>query len=185
MSIRFAPTENATSRRFPEPRWPINWEWVVQRCSAGKAEAARLTRSFYLTSLKRRASPRRNCALIFMSNPKSCLGKHLPSGSRRRESIRAIHLIQFDEPQIRAGQHGSGYPRKDAHRGTRMKWQPIETAPRDGTNVLLWTGDIYLAHEIASWDWRIEKWVTPDETLEIGSQVPTHWLPLPEPPVKL
>lgn len=57
-------------------------------------------------------------------------------------------------------------------------WQPIETAPKDGTKVLVYTE--YGRTFVAAWwedydDWRYhyEGYVTK----------PTHWMPLPEPPI--
>lgn len=70
------------------------------------------------------------------------------------------------------------------------EWQPIETAPKDGTRVLvsLWawddpaTGDRLT--EIVYWggdDWRNGY---PDDVDAFANTVnpPTHWMPLPEPP---
>jgi hypothetical protein len=74
------------------------------------------------------------------------------------------------------------------------EWQPIETAPRDGTwiivagtskvdpdyNVLFSEyGDDAVGMSIAKWDarqWR-DQW---DDYY--GPDCPTHWMPLPEPP---
>lgn len=63
-----------------------------------------------------------------------------------------------------------------------MEWQPIVTAPRDGTRLLLWTGNMSTTGMIWSttvgwWDKEIcHKWIH-------GSSVdPTHWMPLPAPP---
>ena len=60
-------------------------------------------------------------------------------------------------------------------------WQPIETAPKDGTDVILWDPALDVGVTIGSWsdykksgDWWME-----------GEQVtgfPSHWMPLPEPP---
>lgn len=93
-------------------------------------------------------------------------------------------------------------------------WQPIETAPRDGTAVLLWLSqDIdryYVAGNraprltIGFWGWSNDDFSSGDawhsveakeEMWGMGGEltgpmmstdclevVPTHWMPLPEPP---
>ena len=66
-------------------------------------------------------------------------------------------------------------------------WQPIETAPKDGTEVLLWT-DEYPRVVSASYrefgEW--EGWTFTDEALADiqpeGPREPSHWMPLPPPP---
>jgi hypothetical protein len=50
-------------------------------------------------------------------------------------------------------------------------WQPIETAPMDGTEVL-----VIDAGEVQQVSWWAHAWSHDD------SYVPTHWQPLPEPP---
>ena len=79
-----------------------------------------------------------------------------------------------------------------------MEWQPIETAPKDGTRLLFWDG---VCHKVGHWrdesykeerfvkektnGDRIYKWFTVDlghwdiDDYEIN---PTHWMPLPTPP---
>lgn len=56
-----------------------------------------------------------------------------------------------------------------------MDWQPIESAPKDGTTVLVWspTHGAFVA-----WN-KGHGWHT-----EPGVYVrrPTHWMPIPEPP---
>ena len=68
-------------------------------------------------------------------------------------------------------------------------WQPIETAPKDGREVLLFLGARWIRIEKARWFARWENWqlgdVFPesdDEYCGIGSEVPTHWMPLPPAP---
>jgi hypothetical protein len=73
-----------------------------------------------------------------------------------------------------------------------MTWQPIETAPKDGTSVLvygIWEGelnaqddecDVWKAHFF--WD----QWcVDGGEYYSQHVVDPTHWMPLPEPPKNL
>lgn len=84
-----------------------------------------------------------------------------------------------------------------------MKWQPIETAPRDGTTVLL-----AAPGRVTAGEWHLEQWPTECEyhsstgeylgQHETGECIdagwcswdggftdvaqPTHWMPLPEAP---
>lgn len=70
-----------------------------------------------------------------------------------------------------------------------MEWQPIETAPKDGTDVLLceFRHDQYVRIEHGSWGlievsdfdgMRGYGWMT-----DFGSiDEPTHWMPALEPP---
>ena len=62
-------------------------------------------------------------------------------------------------------------------------WQSIETAPKDGTPVLLWPGqDTWLGMPAAVTGWwsRHLDWVC-----NAGMMWPTHWRPLPAPPEKM
>ena len=69
-------------------------------------------------------------------------------------------------------------------------WLPIETAPKDGTRVLLtgwWEDDPTSGHRWTCdgfWDDLTEEWFEhPDRVPTDGALVPpTHWLPLPPPP---
>lgn len=63
-------------------------------------------------------------------------------------------------------------------------WQPIETAPLDGTQIMLWSsvnGAI-----IAQWSPRPAFWDTGFASEMDGDPIevidPTHWMPLPKPP---
>jgi hypothetical protein len=68
-------------------------------------------------------------------------------------------------------------------------WQPIKTAPKSGTDILVWNGE---SVNIARWLTNIEGggWVvawdhTPMDGIEHDDllyAVPTHWMPLPQEP---
>jgi len=60
-----------------------------------------------------------------------------------------------------------------------LEWQPIETAPKDYTYVLLWDGSW---HWIGIWDEDFGKWEVDGERHE--DLIHTHWMPLPPPPKK-
>ena len=62
-------------------------------------------------------------------------------------------------------------------------WQPIETAPKDGTRILAYAPDSLLGPTQAVIYWwelgdEIALWCGADETPFRA----THWMPLPEPP---
>lgn len=65
-----------------------------------------------------------------------------------------------------------------------MKWQPIETAPRDGTKIDLWAS----GQRWADCSWTGSCWFTPD-IYDCGAEMerfghhPTHWMPVPPPPM--
>ena len=55
------------------------------------------------------------------------------------------------------------------------EWQPIETAPKDGSFILLATPKGRIAD--GSWSLVYKVWSWPYVMVE-----PTHWMPLPTPP---
>jgi len=71
------------------------------------------------------------------------------------------------------------------------QWQPIETAPKDGREVILWFPHKSIAinghyGEVSDGDWESGyrtwmEWLVADELWfqEDPSQAPTHWMPLP------
>lgn len=65
-------------------------------------------------------------------------------------------------------------------------WQPIETAPRDGSGIFAWWGTDSKAFGIRSFGvtlFRDGEWRDPDDEDETYGE-PTHWQPLPTPPAK-
>lgn len=73
-----------------------------------------------------------------------------------------------------------------------MEWQPIETAPRDGTNILIYVPRAAEAGDMATVHWHARGWHASDGAWvstygEVGhdewyASDPTHWMPLPPPP---
>lgn len=77
-----------------------------------------------------------------------------------------------------------------------MKWQPIEAAPKDGTNILLYRPTAYSWAQVTvgSYDpnnfakknprpyWQVM--LSRIGVAEQRSWEPTHWMPLPEPPTQ-
>lgn len=73
---------------------------------------------------------------------------------------------------------------------TEMKWNPIETAPRDGSVVLAWrfypvaikwTGDSVYPWEAVTLSSHPSMSLSGDGFVE-GDISLTHWMPLPPPP---
>jgi hypothetical protein len=61
-----------------------------------------------------------------------------------------------------------------------MAWQPIETAPRDGTEILAYNAFAgrYLTRFVDG-EWPKYGW---DNMTGVWYPRPTHWMPLPPPP---
>lgn len=81
------------------------------------------------------------------------------------------------------------------------QWQPIETAPKDGTKIVIWSKLYASFCPIAAWctstgeadanGWEYDPWYSPpcaetdgflgtEEDIE-GGAMPTHWMPLSNP----
>lgn len=79
-----------------------------------------------------------------------------------------------------------------------MNWQPIETAPKDGTFVLVWRGSNdsrrwppvvvaqYQEEKTFTWEGgnkknvHLKEWRAASTGMSVGQ--PTHWMPLPPDP---
>ncbi len=65
-----------------------------------------------------------------------------------------------------------------------VEWQSTETAPKDGTEILLkiplqgrdYVSAYWFDRSIGFWRNRTNHWISPD--------TPTHWMPLPKPPAE-
>lgn len=64
------------------------------------------------------------------------------------------------------------------------EWQPIETAPKDGTEIIIFGSRVYFHPVMARYE--NDGWWVPDAPLECPwtelASEPTHWQPLPDPP---
>ena len=57
------------------------------------------------------------------------------------------------------------------------EWQPIETAPKDGTTILaIGKLRMYLIHWVKGF------WLNSEYVYEVPNDRYTHWMPLPNPP---
>ena len=60
------------------------------------------------------------------------------------------------------------------------EWQPIETAPRDGTLILTFDAEQESQCLVSHWKDSLDYW-EPGTWRDDGG-TPSHWMPLPEPP---
>lgn len=70
-----------------------------------------------------------------------------------------------------------------------MTWQPIETAPKDETPVLLWCPQSWDTRgvRVGFWSEQYEDWFDSDAaSISIFAiySIITHWMPLPPPPTE-
>ena len=62
-----------------------------------------------------------------------------------------------------------------------MHWEPIETAPKDGTKMLTYCSTTSFPHQRYDLMFYAGRW----RPLYGGmANSPTHWMPLPDPPVR-
>ena len=72
----------------------------------------------------------------------------------------------------------------------KMGWRPIETAPLDGREMLIYLGTPWSRVEKARYYQPWNNWqvgIVPSDPVReeyygIGVAIPTHWMPLPDPP---
>lgn len=62
------------------------------------------------------------------------------------------------------------------------KWLLIATAPRDGTEILLWDGQSRIPGRWSSLEPAEYPWLLSFSAGAWRHDVPTHWMPLPDPP---
>jgi len=60
----------------------------------------------------------------------------------------------------------------------KTKWQPIDTAPRDGREILVYYPEVKEIEKVY-WEKKNSRFETMRSVIELN---PTHWQPLPTPP---
>jgi len=69
--------------------------------------------------------------------------------------------------------------------GEDMNWQPIETAPKDGTLILTYSKDYRAEYSVSYWCEFDKAWETDFRQKGAYQQVDAeYWMPLPEPPTE-
>ena len=66
-----------------------------------------------------------------------------------------------------------------------IEWQPIETAPKDGTDILVMTGETMHVVRWINIHGDFDYWAVDDNKhgpFTLRGKAPTHWIQLPEPP---
>lgn len=66
-----------------------------------------------------------------------------------------------------------------------MEWQPIATAPKDGTEILVLYGTQGNVKRLAYFSKLYGYWLSKGEPQLGLEENATHWVPLPPPPLKL
>lgn len=98
-------------------------------------------------------------------------------------STTEFRLFQ-DEDSASEAAHalGTDYQGLYVRDGTAIvaEWQPIETAPKDGTRVLIADEDVWMA--VARF-WPCNMFWIEDAASGMKLNQPSHWMPIPAPPV--
>lgn len=101
----------------------------------------------------------------------------LATGSRAKEERHDVIFTAAADMLLALSQQAEGI---------RAEWMPIETAPKDGTRLLL-VGKVYAGLPfVGVWsptDFNpAQPWLNAISITRLYEHVPTHWMPLPPPP---
>lgn len=61
-----------------------------------------------------------------------------------------------------------------------LEWRPIESAPKDGTVLMLWIPEYKYGVAFGYWSETLKEWLDDEDGCAIKE--PSHWMPLPAPP---
>jgi hypothetical protein len=111
-------------------------------------------------------------------------------GGREQVSVLAMKVAVEIEVASSLGTNTRGLAkiidRAIKQRADAADWQPIETAPKDGSGVLLWWPQWW--HDAHSGYFKDNQWhseraiISWYEGNDNGDPGPSHWMPLPTPP---
>jgi len=176
MSNPMAETQSAPSlRELSERASPGEWHHCqpfmtvpAERTVHGRVPAARVD---YISTWPGSGTPPGHRVVVPMEGRESTMSSHdMAFVARLVSDFRAGRLIDpttLSEAVASARAEG---------------WQPIETAPKDETEVLLWCGPREMQLGVWQASPSVEGggwWMT---TAECSTIYPTHWQPLPAPP---
>jgi hypothetical protein len=108
-------------------------------------------------------------------------------------------LMDAGEPQAQGGFHAAhsaglasgalGHTKaawsthaKAAPPASAQAWQPIESAPKDGSSYLVWAGGVGMAHYVDCYQSGYPHKGPFSENLSAWKSMATHWMPLPAAP---
>ena len=165
--------------------WRLRWAWRPQRPLAGLVVSHVLQTGTVRTCSER---GRRHRAVRETLEDWFDLREAKVPETPKHDEIWAYRSDIEDHPGLITGSFstqdlGEENGIRYVHADLVPTWQPIETAPKDGTNILLCDGDAgdspqftghWVADEQAWWGWESE--------CEMLAFCPSHWKPLSEPP---
>jgi hypothetical protein len=123
------------------------------------------------------------------ATPHDCAECGRPCACDARQAFDCLDCVQCNErKRADVTRHGS-YPQEPAPPASSPPersegWQPIETAPKDGTAVLGYVPGrqgFFSRQDVAVVAWIETRWQSVNSGHWLTSDV-THWMPLPAPP---
>lgn len=128
-----------------------------------------------------------------MVEPERCINSGNDPGAHEMNQLervaRAICLADRNDPDEELSGNGilfwEVYKREaQAAIDAMQEWMPIETAPKDGSTILVW----FVPHGALSVFWEDDIWCVSNQKCDplpvrgYRTGEDTHWMPLPEPP---
>lgn len=102
--------------------------------------------------------------------------------STLNDLLELASLVGARAPQTDQRGHYDGchlYDPKEVGARAPQEWQPIETAPKDGSHILAWRDS---GVHLMRWREQVQRWDEWHVGIKHLTIQPTHWMPLPAPP---